>query len=156
MINIFVVRILHMSCCRLIQPVKMYTNWYMMWYLTKDMFCKEHNLFGWFVIFKTVCLSSVFLVGLANVRHPADTFHVELVRASARISYAREILRSCARLYLAIACTIVQTIFSGDPGFKPLALHAIYFCGSRVRTPAHAAWSLCGSRVQFPGPDHLF
>ncbi len=22
--------------------VEMYTNWYMMWYLKKDMFCKEH------------------------------------------------------------------------------------------------------------------
>ena len=42
MMNIFVVRILHTSCCRLIQPVKMYAIWYMMWYLEKDMFCKEH------------------------------------------------------------------------------------------------------------------
>ena len=40
----FVVRILHMSCCRLIQPVKWYVIWYMMWYLKKDMFCKEHIL----------------------------------------------------------------------------------------------------------------
>ena len=27
----FVVGILHMSCCRLIQPVEMYTSWYMIW-----------------------------------------------------------------------------------------------------------------------------
>ncbi len=45
------VLILRTSCCRLIHPVKMYINWYMMWYLKKDMFCKEHDLFGWFVIF---------------------------------------------------------------------------------------------------------
>ena len=70
-----------------------------------------------------------FSVGLAVVRHPADTFHVELVRACARILYAREILRSCARSYLAIACTIVRTIFLVGPGFEPLALHAIFFVG---------------------------
>ena len=71
-----------------------------------------------------------FLVGLAVVRRPADTFHVELVRACARILYAREILRSCARwYYLAIACTIVRTIFLVGPGFKHLALHAIFFVG---------------------------
>ena len=34
-----------------------------------------------------------FLVGLAVVRRPADTFHVELVRASAHVSCTREILR---------------------------------------------------------------
>ena len=62
----------------------MYVIWYMMWYLEKDMFCKEHDLFGCFVIFETVCPSSVFLVSLAVVRRPADTFHVELVRACAR------------------------------------------------------------------------
>ncbi len=38
----FLVRILRTYCCRLIQPVKMYINWYMMWYLKKDMLCKEH------------------------------------------------------------------------------------------------------------------
>ena len=56
----FLVRILRTYCCRLIQPVKMYVIWYMMWYLEKDMFCKEHDLFGCFVIFETVCPSSVF------------------------------------------------------------------------------------------------
>ncbi len=38
----FVVHILHVSCCRLIQLVELYTNWYMMWCLKKDKFCKEH------------------------------------------------------------------------------------------------------------------
>ncbi len=65
----------------LIQHVKMYTKWYMMWYLKKDMFCKEHNLFGWFIIFKMVCPASVIFVGLAVVHHPANTFHVEVVHA---------------------------------------------------------------------------
>ena len=63
----------------------------------KDMFLKGTYLFGSFVIFKTVCLSSVFLVGLAVVHRPADTFHVELVRASARVSCAREISQSHAQ-----------------------------------------------------------
>ncbi len=70
-----------------------------------------------------------FLVGLAIVRHPADRFHMELVCACARISYAREILRSCARSYSAIACMIVRTIFLVGPGFEPLALHMIFFLG---------------------------
>ena len=124
----FLVCILRTYCCRLIQPVKMYMNWYMMWYLKKDMLCKEH-IFEWFVIFKTVCPSSVFFVSLAVVRHPADTFHVECVCASALILYARENLRSCARSYLAISCTIIRTIFLVGPGFEPLALHAIFFVG---------------------------
>ena len=96
----------------------------------KDMFLQGPYLFGSFVIFKMVCPSSVFfLVGLAVVCSPADTFHVELVRASARISYAREILRSSARSYLVIACTIVRTIFLVGPGFEPLVLHVILFVG---------------------------
>ena len=70
-----------------------------------------------------------FLVGLAIVCRPADTFHVEPAHAPARISYAREILRSFAQLYLAIACMIIQTIFLVSPGFEPLALQAIFFVG---------------------------
>ena len=45
MMNIFVVCFLHASCSRLIQPVEVYINWYMMWYLKKDMFCREHIFF---------------------------------------------------------------------------------------------------------------
>ena len=54
---------------------------------------------------------------------------MELARAPVRISYAREILRSRARLHLAIACPIVRTIFLVGPGFEPLALHMIFFVG---------------------------
>ncbi len=82
----FVVCILHMSCCRLIQPVKMYVIWYMMWYLEKDMFSKEHDRFR------------CFSVGLAILRCPADKFHMELDCAFARILHAREIydrVRDC-------------------------------------------------------------
>ncbi len=74
--------------------------------------CCARNISFWMIChFKMACPSSVFLVGLAIVRCPADTFHVELVRAFRHILYAREILRSCSWSYLAIACTIVQTIF---------------------------------------------
>ena len=73
--NIFVVRILRTSCWRLIQPVKMYTNCYMMWYLKKDMFCREHIFFGWSVIFKTVCPSSVFFFGRSG-RRPSSSGHI--------------------------------------------------------------------------------
>ncbi len=45
MMNIFVLCFLHASCSRLIQPVEVYTNWYMMWYL-KNTFCKAHILFS--------------------------------------------------------------------------------------------------------------
>ncbi len=76
---------------------------------------------------------------MAVIRRPADTFHMELIRASARVLCAREILRSHARSHLAIACTIAQTIFLIGPGFEPLALHVIDFYGSRVRIPARAA-----------------
>ena len=48
---------------------------------------------------------------------------MELVRASARVSCAREILRSRARSHLAIACTIAQMIV---------------FDWSRVQTPGLA------------------
>ena len=126
-----------------------------MWYLKKDMFCREH-IFSDHSSFLKRSVRRPFLVGLAVVRRPADTFHVELVRASARISCAREILRSRARSHLAIACTIARTIFSIGPGFEPLALHVIDFYGSRVRIPARAARSFRGSRVRFPGPDRPF
>ena len=124
----FVVRILHTSCCRLIQPLKMYVIWYMMWYLEKDMFCKEHIFSDWCIIFRTVCPSSVS-VGLAVVRHPSDTFHVELVCASVHIFV-------CVLIFT-IACRIVfsnrvhdcmNNLFVG-PGFEPLALHTIFFVG---------------------------
>ena len=72
MMNIFVVCFLHASCSRLIQPVEVYINWYMMCYLKKDMFCKEHIFFGCCIIFKMVCLSSVF--GRSG-HHPLPTGH---------------------------------------------------------------------------------
>ena len=51
---------LQVSCSRLIQPVEVYINWYIMWYLKKDMFCREHIIFDWCIIFWTVCPSSIF------------------------------------------------------------------------------------------------
>ena len=87
----------------MIQPVKMYINWYMMWYLKKDMFCREHIFSDHSSFLK--CLSVIrFLVSLAVVCRPADTFHVELVPASARVSCALEILRWRAQLHLVIVC----------------------------------------------------
>ena len=135
---------------------KMHINWYMMWYLKKDMFCKEHDLFWWFVIFKMVCLSSVFwLVWPSSIIQRTHSTWNSFVHLRV-FSYAREILHSCAPSHLAIACMIAQTIFSGGPGFELLALHTIDFCESRVQTPACAARSFCGSRVWFPGLDCLF
>ena len=118
----FLVRILRMYCCRLIQPVKMYAIWYMMLYLKKDIFCKEHDLFGCFVIFKTVCPSSVF--GRSG-RRPSSSGHVPCgTRSCICTCFVRTWnLRSRARSHLAIACTIARTIV---------------FDRSRVRTPGLA------------------
>ena len=127
----FLVRILRTYCCRLIQPVKMYLIWYMMWYLKKDMFCKEHDLFGWFVIFITVCPSSIFLVSLAIVHHPADTFRMELVCASVR------------SLIFMIVRTIVFSNRMHDRTDD-------FFGPSRVWTPGLAHDLFCWSRVWFP------
>ena len=57
----------------------------------KDMFLQGTYLFGSFCYFLNGVSVVRFLVGLAVVRRPADTFHVELVRVSARVSCAREI-----------------------------------------------------------------
>ncbi len=153
--NIFVVRILHTSCCRLIQPVKMYTNWYMMWYLKKDMFCREHTFFRWFVIFKMVCPSSVF----------------RLVWPSSVVQQTRSMWNSFVHLH--IFCTQVyfydhvhnhisncvhdhtNDLFGRSRVWTPGLAHDL-FCGSRVWFPDLAAWSFCGSRVQFPDPITCF
>ena len=73
MMNIFVICFLHASCSRLSQPVEVCTNWYMMWYLKKDMFCREHIFFDWCIIFCTVCPPSVF--GRSGHR-PSSSGHV--------------------------------------------------------------------------------
>ncbi len=80
--NIFVVSVLQVFCHRLIQPVEVYTNWYMMWYVKRNVlqgtYCFQlmHHFLN--------CLSIIhFLVGLAIIHHPGDMFRIELVRASA-------------------------------------------------------------------------
>ena len=122
----FLVRILRTYCCRLIQPVKMYVIWYMMWYLEKDMLCKEH----------IISKDSSFLK--RSRRHPFFFWSVwpSSVIQRTRSTWnsfvhlcARQFLRSCTWSYFAIACTIVRTIFLVGPGFEPLALHGIFFVG---------------------------
>ena len=93
-----------------------------------------------------------FSVGLAVVRRPADMFHVELVRASART------------LIFTFMCGIVfrdrvhdrtNDLFSRSRVRTPGLAHDL-FCWSRVRFPDLAAWSFCGSRVWFPDPIICF
>ncbi len=100
----------------------------MMWYLKKDMFCREHIFFGSFVIFKTVCPLSVF--GRSG-RHPSSSGHFPHGTRSCICTYfvCTLIFMIVCMIVLAITCTIVRTIFSIGPGFKPLALHMIYFVG---------------------------
>ncbi len=57
------------------------------------MFCKEHIFLNVSSFLKWSVRRLFFFVGLAIVRRPADAFHVELVRVSARVLCAREILR---------------------------------------------------------------
>ena len=70
-----------------------------------------------------------FLVGLAVVRRPADTFHMELIRASVRVFVRKSIFTIVCTIVSAIACTIARAIFLVGPGFKPLVLHTIFFVG---------------------------
>ena len=148
----FLVRILRTSWGRLIQPVKMYINWYMMWYLKKDMFCKEHDLFRWFIIFKTICLSSIFWS----------------VWPSSVVQRTRSTWNSLAYFVrtwnFTIVCAIVfsdhvhdrtNDLFSRSRVRTP-GLARNLFCRSRVWFPDLAAWSFCGSRVWFPDPITCF
>ena len=58
----------------------------------KDMFCREHIFSDHLSFLKRSGHHPFFLVSLAVVHRPADEIHVELVRASARVSCAHEIL----------------------------------------------------------------
>ncbi len=93
-----------------------------------------------------------------SVHRPLSSRHIPHGTCSCICAYfvQKLIFTIVCAIVLAITCTIVQMIFSVCPGFEPLALKTIYFCGSRVQTPARAAWSFSVSRVWFPGPDCLF
>ena len=128
----------------------------MMWCFKKDMFCREHIFFGWFIIFKTVCLSSVS-VGLAVVRRPVDKFHVALVRAPVRISYAREFLRSYAWSHKQFfgrsrvwTPGLAHDLFVG-PGFDSLTLQ--HDIGQGYTGPKNRR-SGPGNRTLDPWKDH--
>ena len=126
-----------------------------MWYLEKDMFCKEHDLFGCFVIFETVCPSSVFWsVWLSSViqrtRSTWNLFvHVRVFCTHVKF-YDRvhdRILRSRARSYKRSFWSVQGSnpwpctrSFFVVPGFDSLTLH-------------HDLLWVQGS---IPGPDHLF
>ena len=94
-----------------------------MWCFKKDMFCREHILFRWFIIFKTVCLSSIF--GRSG-RCPSSSRHVPRGTHLCICAYFVHML------IFTIVCTIVRTIFSIGPGFEPLALHTIFFVGQGI------------------------
>ena len=139
--------ILHTYCWRLIQPVKMYVIWYMMWYLEKDMFCKEH-IFSNDLSFLKWSVRRPFY-GRSG-RRPSSSRHVPRGTRScicAHVNFydrARDcISRSRARSY--------ERSFQLVQGLNP-GLACDLFCGSRVQFPDLAAWSFCGSRVQFPDP----
>ena len=137
MMDIFVVCFLQVSCSWLIQLAEVYINWYMMWYLKRYVLqgtylflMMHHFLNGQSIIcFWTVWLSSI---SLAIIRHPADTFHMELVH-------------EFCMCFCMHASSHEHTHCTHD-----------LFGRSRNGTPDLAAWSFCGSRVWFPGPDHLF
>ncbi len=79
--NIFVVCVLQVSCHMLIQPVEVYMNWYMIWYLKRYILQGTYHF--WLMHHFSNGLSIIhFSVGLAAVHHPVDTFNLELIRAS--------------------------------------------------------------------------
>ena len=140
--NIFVICVLQVSWHRLIQPVEVYTNWYMMCYLKKDMFCRKPILFDWCIIFWMVCPSSFSWSGwplsvVIQQKHSTWILFMHSVHAFIRTL----ILTIVHAIMWAIMCTIVWTIIFG------------WF---RVWAPTLAARTFCGSRVQFPGPDWYF
>ena len=140
--NIFVICVLQVSWHRLIQPVEVYTNWYMMCYLKKDMFCKKPILFDWCIIFWMVCPSSFswFVWPLSVIiqqNHSTWILFMHSVHAFIRT------------LILTIVHAIMWAIMW-------MIVWAIIFDWFRVWAPTLAVQSFCGSRVQFPGPDWHF
>ena len=124
-------------------------------YLEKDMFCKEHIFLDWCIIFKrSGC--HLILVGLVVVRHLPDTFHVQLVRASAHI-FKCTLIFTIIRTIVFSDCVHDHTnnLFGRSTVWTP-GLVRYLFCGSRVRFSDLAAWSFCGSRVWFPDPITCF
>ncbi len=80
MMNIFVVCFLHASCSRMIQPLEVYRNWYMMWYLKKRYDLQGAYIF-WLMHHFLNGLSIIrFLVSLAIIHQsghrPSSTGHI--------------------------------------------------------------------------------
>ena len=125
MINIFVVCFLPVSCNRLIQPVKVYINWYMIWYLQNNMFCREHIFFDWCIIFLNSLSIVRFFFGWSG--------HHSLVWPSSVI----QLTCSTWKLFVCsthvflrmLVLTIVRAIISVGPGFDPLDLQHNLFVG---------------------------
>ena len=125
----FLVCILRTSCCRLIQPVKMYTNWYMMWYLKKYVFCKEH-IFSDDSSFLKWSVCHPFLVGCWSVHHLSLDGHV---------SCGCHECTPCGRSYFTYFCNPCNCNSSY------VVIHAIVICcSSMVQTLDHAGWFFMG------------
>ena len=108
-----------------------------------------HHFFEWSV-------HHPFLVSLTVICHPADTFHVELVCASARIFVCTLIFTI---VWAIVFSDCVHDCTNSPFGWSRVqtpGLACDLFCGSRVRFPDLAAWSFCGSRVRFPDPITCF
>ena len=111
-----------------------------MWYLKKDMFWKERIFFIWCIIFKMVCLLFVFWsVWPSSV---IQRTHILGTRSCICRCFHKHI-----NFYNRICNHITDCMHNCTNDL---------FGRFRVPTPALAAWSFCGSRVRFPGPDHLF
>ncbi len=141
------------------------TGWFSLWnihkmlhYVVPQKICSERNMIfldDWSFLKRSVHCP-FFLVGLAIFCRPVDTFHVELVCASAHI------------FICTLNFTIIRTmLFSnrmhdcminliGRSRVRTPGLAHNLFCRSRVRFPGLAALSFCGSRVRFPDPIACF
>ena len=131
----FVVCFLKASCSRLIQPVEVYIYWYMMWYLKKDMFCREHiflndasflkwsvwhNFFGQAGHYPLVCLLSVIQRTCSTWKSFACSVHDFIHTVVLTIVRANVWASMCRKIHM--------IIFVG-PGFKPLTLQHNLFVG---------------------------
>ncbi len=136
----FVVCVLQVSCSRLIQPVEVYTNWYMMWYLKT--ICSARNIsFQLMNLFNTVCPSFIFFWSVwpsSVIQRTHSTWNWFMNSACAFVCML--VLMIVCMILWAIVCPIVCKIFLLGPGFEPLTSLYDLFSRSRVQTPDLTAW----------------
>ena len=121
----------------------------------KDMFCKEHIHFGWCIIFKMVCPSSIFWsVWLSSIIQWTRSTWNSFVHLHVFCMHVNFYDHVCNHIMDPVHDRI-NDLFNRSRVQTPGLAHDL-ICGSRVWFPNLAAWSFCGSRVWFPDPITCF